>query len=204
MKRAALLIAALLAGCATAPLSAPHPNSGVMVIVGGGHGSGVYIGKGLVLTSAHVVQDAAEVTLKSASGGWQQGVILWKSTKYDVAAIRPFNGGAYDIAPLSCREPKAGEYAVAYGSPLTNEFLYLPGTVAGKPIRMGTLESVSPAAIPLTNGNSGGPVFNARGYVIGIVAATQITTLFEKFPSQTGISYFVPGSVICGLLGRSA
>lgn len=201
MKRAALL-ALLLTGCATTPVSAPHPNSGVKIIVGNGHGSGVYIGKGIVLTSAHVVQDKAEVTLKSAKGGWQQGAVLWKSTKYDVAAIQPFNPLVYDIAPLSCAEPKAGEYAVAYGSPLLDEFLYLQGSVAGKPVRMGELESVSPAAIPLTSGNSGGPVFNAQGHLIGIVAATQITTLFEKYPSQTGISYFVPGNVICGLLGR--
>ena len=201
MKRAALVIL-LLTGCATAPIGAPHPNSGVKVMVGNGHGSGVYIGKGIVLTSAHVVQDKAEVTLKSASGGWQQGTVLWKSDKYDVAAIQPFNGLVYDVAPLSCREPQAGEYAVAYGSPLINEFLYLHGTVAGKPVRMGELESVSPAAIPLTSGNSGGPVFNAQGHLIGIVAATQITTLFGQYPSQTGISYFVPGNVICGLLGR--
>ena len=198
----ALLLAALLTGCATAPIGAPHPNSGVKVMVGNGHGSGVYIGKGIVLTSAHVVQDKAEVTLKSASGGWQQGTVLWKSDKYDVAAIQPFNPKVYDIAPLSCRVPLAGEYAVAYGSPLINEFLYLPGTVAGKPTRMGDIETVSPAAIPLTSGSSGGPVFNAQGHLIGIVAAVQVTTLFEKYPSQTGISYFVPGNVICGLLGR--
>ncbi len=198
----AALSLSLLAACASNPMRTPHPESGLFVQVGDGHGSGVYIGHGIVLTSAHVVGDVAEVTLRNAAGNWQQGVVLWKSTKYDVAAVRPANARAYKPAPLSCKAPKAGEYAVAYGSPLINEFLYLPGTVAGSPVRMGDIETVSPAAIPLTSGSSGGPVFNAQGHLIGIVAAVQVTTLFEKYPSQTGISYFVPGNVICGLLGR--
>ena len=90
MKRAiALLTAALLAGCATAPVKTPHPMSGVMVVLQKGHGSGVYIGNGIVLTSAHVVKDATTLSLKGPAGAWQQAHVLWKSDKYDVAALRP-------------------------------------------------------------------------------------------------------------------
>lgn len=198
----AALSLSLLTACASNPMRTPHPESGVMVMVGDGHGSGVYIGGGIVLTSAHVVQDEAEVTLKSASGGWQRAAIIWKSTKYDIAALRPANPKLYTKAPLSCAEPVVGEYAVAYGSPIKDEFLYQPGFVAGKPVRLGELESVARAAMPVTSGNSGGPVFGADGSVIGIVAAVQVASIFNS-TSQTGIAYFVPGNVICALLGRA-
>lgn len=198
----ALLTAALLAGCATAPVKTPHPMAGVMVVLKGGHGSGVHIGNGIVLTSAHVVGSETAVTLKGPSGAWQQAHVIWKSDKYDVAALRPDVPRKLGVAPLNCTIPAVGEYAIAYGSPINDEFLYLPGYVVGKPVKVGNLESVSRAAIPVTSGNSGGPVFDSKGRVIGIVAAVQVATLFNQYPSQTGIAYFVPGNVICGLLGR--
>lgn len=202
MKRLIVIAAvALLAGCASTPLRTPHPKSGAIVMVGGGHGSGVYIGSGILLTSAHVVGDEKTVMLKSPDGYVQPATVAWVSEKYDIAAIQPVNPERFKAAPVDCRVPSVGAYAVAYGSPLHDEFLYLPGVIAGLPVKLGAFESVSRATIPVTSGNSGGAVFGDDGDVIGIVAAIAVSDLGGT-PSQTGLAYFVPGNVICGLLGR--
>ena len=203
--------AALLAGCATPSTIAPHLTSLVRVNTAGGHGSGVYIGNDIVITAAHVVKGETTVNLLSESRYVQSGAVLWASAEYDIAAIKVSNGGQYRAASLICSVPRVGESITAAGSPLDEDFLYIPGTVAGTERRTGPWASVVPASLPITSGNSGGPVFDSYDNVVGIVVGGMTsmlartvnpTTLADFDRSQTGISYVVPASTVCRLLGR--
>lgn len=82
----------------------PEGSSVVKVIVGNGHGSGVNIGDGYIVTAAHVVGNEKVVRVK---GRWPFAIfetdaeVLWSNPAYDVALLRI--GGAHGLVPASLR-----------------------------------------------------------------------------------------------------
>jgi len=211
LKPLSLALAALLAGCATPQTIAPQLTSLVRVNVNDDHGSGVYIGNDIVITAAHVVRGATGVQLLSEGGLVQSATVLWASEEYDIAAIRVSNGGQYRAARMICAVPKVGETLTAGGSPLNEDFLYIPGTVVGGERVAGPWASVVVTALPATSGNSGGPTFDDYGSVVGIVVGVMTnaiaktekpTTGYDFDRTQVGLSYVVPASTVCRLLGR--
>jgi len=79
----------------------------VMVSDANGHGSGVYIGNGLVLTAAHVVGDSKTVTLHSDRD--LPGEVLWSNKKYDLALVR-FSVTVPDMPAARLDLPCAGAW----------------------------------------------------------------------------------------------
>lgn len=108
-----------------------------------GHGSGVAIGNGLVLTAAHVVGDAATVKLKAENGREISADVLWTNKAHDVALLRVAEDVA--TADLNCRMPKRGQTIVAAGSPMHEDDLFIPGSIGLSLFRGGCLpERLSP------------------------------------------------------------
>jgi len=216
----AIATAALLAGCAsnvdttkTGSVAGEKAGSVVRVdLFDGGHGSGVYIGNGIVLTAGHVGYGQQTVTLKLDNGTVQFADVLWVNTKYDVAALKPVRGEDMTAAHLSCRAPAVGETITAAGSPGQEDNLYIPGAVAGAERKSNPWESVVVASLNMTGGISGGGVFDRYGDVVGIVVGGQLGVVgqadnpakrMDYDLSQTGLAYVVPGDAICSLMGRA-
>jgi S1-C subfamily serine protease len=175
-----------------------------------GHGSGVYIGNGIVITAAHVVDGHDKVSLLQDDGGKQTGEVLWANKTYDVAAVRVEIGGWLTPADLACVTPKRGDAIVAAGSPLEEDNVYVPGTIIGdaRPNLDGKGKVVLTNAA-LGPGMSGGPAYDPDGHVVGINIAIQVADLGAHASGgtqhdvvATGINYLVPASVICELLAR--
>lgn len=211
----AIATAALLAGCAsnvdsTKTGSVPDKAGSVVRVdlFDGGHGSGVYIGNGVVLTAGHVGNGQQTVTLKLDNGTVQFADVLWVNAKYDVSALKPVRGSDMQAAHLACRAPVVGESVTAAGSPGQEDNLYIPGAIVGAERQSKPWESVVVASLNMTGGISGGGVFDKYGDVVGIVVGGQLGVVGEKDGkydlSQTGLSYVVPGDAICSLLGRSS
>jgi serine protease Do len=164
-------------------------------MVPGGLGSGVLISSsGLVLTAAHVVYGSDEIRLKTFDGREFSAGLLFSENSADIALIRiidPPSGLKH--AELGDSDRLAvGQMAYAIGSPYGLENSFSAGHISG--IRDfdryydGTIRArflQTDAAINL--GNSGGPVLNSKGQVIGI--ASQILTLTGGFQ---GIGFVVP------------
>jgi serine protease Do len=165
-----------------------------------GHGSGVAIGNGLVLTAAHVVNDAATVKLKAENGREIEASVLWVNKTYDVALLRVADDVA--SADLNCRMPKRGQAIVAAGSPMHEDNLFIPGSIVGNERTTGPWKSVIVAALAGTQGISGGPAFDEDGEVVGIVVGMMALPLGLSV-TQTGLMYIVPAPAICNLLGRA-
>lgn len=210
----AIAAAALLAGCAvnvdTTTTSAIKTTASSVVrvdLMDGGHGSGVYVGNGLVLTAGHVGRGQTVVTLKLDNGTAQAADVTWVNDTYDVAALRPVRPQDMRASRLSCRAPAVGEVITAAGSPGQEDNLHIPGAIVGAERKSGPWGSVVVASLNMTGGISGGGVFDKYGEVVGIVVGGQLGVVGEKDGkydlSQTGLSYVVPGDAICGLLGRS-
>ena len=161
----------------------------------GGIGSGVLISPEChVLTAAHVIKGAEEINVKTNDGKLRPAELLFSETSADIALIKLITPAPeLEHAELGDSDQLAvGQMAYAIGSPygLENSFSvghisgfrdfdrYYDGTIRAKFIQ-------TDAAINM--GNSGGPILNSKGQVIGI--ASQIISVSGGFQ---GIGFVVP------------
>lgn len=136
------------------------------------HGSGVCISsEGLVLTNAHVVEDAPVVEVEGESGSYL-GVVVKVHVERDVALLKL---GTTNLKPvrIAAEEPTVGDDLFVAGTPLRleNANMLTKGVVS----KIGLLDRqryihMDAAIAP---GNSGGPVFNHTGSLIGLSVAIQ-------------------------------
>jgi len=188
-----------LSACSRAPATGPN----VMIKVGDGHGSGVFIGNGIIITAAHVVGANGTVDLLLDDGTEMKGRVLWANTQYDIAAIRPDDSSGMAWANLSCTVPQNGEEITAVGNPTAFKFLTMWGKVAGTLDEMLPWLEAVPVDMTVIPGMSGGGVFNARGEVVGISVGTAIMP-FGFGATWLRIGIIVPGKTVCDLMGRVA
>ncbi|MGN7750552.1 S1C family serine protease [Sinorhizobium sp. 22678] len=172
----------------------------VKVILKNGHGSGVSIGNGYVLTAAHVVQDSKTATLKTKDGRNMEAAVLWSNKEYDIALLR-FEGAQIDAASLDCRVAQLGDTIISYGNPLNVEFASAYGRIAGEPRAFGPWQSVFVTDITTVMGQSGGPVFDADGRLIGITVGVMGAPMGFSH-SLVGYGFVVPSRAVCDLLAR--
>ncbi len=177
------------------PLRAPTPSlpmSTVKVQTETGHGSGVHIGNGLVLTAAHVVKDLEFTRIKTQDDVTVDAVTLWSNTNYDAALLYAPALRA-KASPVSCRAPLSGEHVRVSGNPVSWEFLSVEGAIIGSIPMTYTRRGHIVVNITTLPGMSGGPYFDDVGQVIGIV---------QGGVGQFAFDFMVPMSEICRLLGR--
>jgi S1-C subfamily serine protease len=199
----ALLAIALVAGVANSPLVKEADSVVKVYRTDEGHGSGVHIGSGYVLTAAHVLADQKEIEVKTTLGEKRKAEILWVSAKYDLAIMR-VDATGLKASPLSCARPMVGEEIEARGNPLSEEFMTTHGKVSSTHAGLSNPDGHDYIAADLTvaPGMSGGPVLNRHGYVVGIVSAMMGQPAMFSFVPY-GISYIVPGDRACFLLARA-
>ena len=155
-----------------------------------GQGSGFIVSSdGLILTNAHVVRDAKEVIVKLTDRREFQATVLGSDPKTDVAVIRI---GAKNLptVPLgSARDLKVGEWVLAIGSPFGFENSVTAGVVSAKGRSLPD-ENFVPfiqTDVAVNPGNSGGPLFNVRGEVVGINSQ-----IFSRTGGYQGLSFAIP------------
>ncbi len=135
-------------------------------------GSGFIIDKGgLVVTNSHVVGKARNVKVKLHDGRIIAGVVRGVDNLTDVALIRikPFKG-ITSVRLGDSSAVRVGDLTVAVGSPFGFDGTFTTGVVSA--VRRGGLDSSGISFIqtdaPINQGNSGGPLVNIRGEVVGI------------------------------------
>jgi serine protease Do len=140
----------------------------------GGSGSGVVIRRdGIILTNAHVVGSAATVTIELADGRTLTGRVLGRDPTVDVAVVQiPVNDAP--AAPLADSDRlQVGQTAIAIGNPLGLERTVTEGIVSAvnRTPRGFALDALIQTDAAISPGNSGGPLLDSRGAVIGINTA---------------------------------
>lgn len=173
----------------------------VKVVLASGHGSGVHIGNGLVLTNYHVAGKLTEVTLKSDDGDIQKAEVLWGNEARDVALVLASHPERLATAELSCRDLVNDELLTSYGNPSNIEFITIKGSVAGKARDLGPWKSVVPVDMTIIPGMSGGAVMDKDGKLVGLNVGVMPVQIGMGV-SLSGIGYIIPSSTICQLLGR--
>lgn len=171
-------------------------------------GSGVHIGNGRFLTNAHVVRDHPSLTVITDDGKERDAEILWANEPRDVAIISIEGPSHISSIDIDCREPAVGEHVTIYGNPEGLDFLEFDGRVAGVSRPFSGKLSVNPIDARIVPGTSGGPVVDAAGKLVGLnvmfhKSMVQGAPMYPPSTSYTGISFIIPSSTICPLLGRS-
>ena len=148
-----------------------------------GSGSGViFRSDGHILTNAHVVEGAHEVTVVLATGRQVPGRVIGSDADSDTAVVK-IEGGPFPFADLgSATNLKVGQEAIAMGSPLglSGGPSVTVGVVSalhrGVTTRTGrTLVDMVQTDAPIAPGSSGGALLDAGGRVIGITTAMAMT-----------------------------
>jgi putative serine protease PepD len=138
-----------------------------------GLGSGVvYDADGFILTAAHVVEGASDVTVRLADGDRVAGEVIGADPATDVAVVRAARR-KLEVATLGVSVPvKVGQLAVAIGSPFGLEQTVTSGIVSAVDRAIVTQASAVTSMIqtdaPINPGNSGGALADRQGRVIGI------------------------------------
>ena len=155
-----------------------------------GQGSGFIVdASGIVLTNAHVVANADEVTVKLTDKREFKAKVLGVDKPTDVAVLRI---EAKDLPTVKIGNPqqtRVGEWVVAIGSPFGFENTVTAGIVSAK-TRTLPDEGYVPflqTDVAINPGNSGGPLFNVKGEVIGINSQ-----IYSRSGGYQGLSFAIP------------
>ena len=140
-----------------------------------GEGSGFIIdADGHILTNNHVIDRAERITVKLSNGRTVRAHVVGSDPDTDIALIKVDGQSGLPVAPLGDSATlRMGEWVVAIGDPLGYEHSVTVGVVSyiGRKLFDASLDSYIQTDAAINFGNSGGPLINTRGEVIGINAA---------------------------------
>jgi serine protease Do len=154
-----------------------------------GAGSGFIVSQdGVILTNAHVVRDADEVTVKLQDRREYRAKVLGSDAKTDVAVLK-IDAKNLPTVPLgNTRNTKVGEWVLAIGEPYGLESTVTAGVVSakGRNIDENGVQFLQ-TDVAVNPGNSGGPLFNTRGEVVGINSQ-----IYSQTGGYQGLSFAIP------------
>lgn len=153
-----------------------------------GVGSGFIISDdGFVLTNAHVVEGADEVLVTLTDRREFKAKVLGTDKRSDVALLKVDANRLPSLVVGDSGKIRVGEWVIAIGSPFNLDNSVTAGIISAKARDTGDYLPLIQSDVAVNPGNSGGPLINMRGQVIGI--NSQIATLSGGY---NGISFAVP------------
>jgi serine protease Do len=153
-------------------------------------GSGFIISQdGYILTNAHVVEAAEEITVKLTDKREFKAKVIGSDRRTDVALIKIEAGGLPMVRFGDPTKLRVGEWVLAIGSPFGFENTVTAGIVSAKG-RSLPQENYVPfiqTDVAVNPGNSGGPLFNLRGEVVGMNSQ-----IYSRTGGFMGLSFAIP------------
>jgi serine protease Do len=155
-----------------------------------GTGSGFIVSSdGYILTNAHVVEDADQVTVKLIDRREYQAKVIGIDTRTDVAVIKIDAHGLPIVKFGDVSKLRPGQWVVAIGSPFDFENSVTAGIISalGRSLPDDNYVPFIQTDVPVNPGNSGGPLFNVKGEVVGINSQ-----IFSQTGGYMGLSFAIP------------
>jgi serine protease Do len=160
-------------------------------------GSGFVIDgvEGLVVTNNHVIEGADEIVINFADGSkLKVDKVLGKDSKADIALLKVTPKTPLESIPFgSSTEMKVGDWVMAIGNPFGLGGTVTVGIISAKQrdINAGPYDDFIQTDAAINRGNSGGPLFNMNGEVIGVN-----TAIISPTGGSIGIGFAVPSDTV--------
>jgi putative serine protease PepD len=174
------------------------------VRTGQGSGTGFLVdSNGTIVTNAHVVGDNKQVQVRfNDKGDYHDAQVLSVDASTDLAAVKVDASDAQGIRPLQLADSdsaQVGDSVVAIGYPLGLDRTATAGIVSGLERRIESpngfsIDRVIQTDAAVNPGNSGGPLLNAKGQVIGV--NSQIATAAGGGEGNVGIAFAIPSNTV--------
>ena len=153
-----------------------------------GLGSGFIISAdGYLLTNAHVVEGADEIIVTLADRREFKGRVIGADRRTDVALVKVEATGLPSTRIGDSNKLRVGEWVIAIGSPFGLDNTVTAGIVSAKARETGDFLPFIQTDVAVNPGNSGGPLINLKGEVVGINSQ-----IFTTSGSYAGISFAIP------------
>ena len=155
-----------------------------------GYGSAFFISKdGYLLTNHHVVEDASKVTIVLNDLRELDATVVGSDERTDVALLKVQGTSYPELRTGNVDQLRVGEPVLAIGSPFGFDYSASAGIVSAKMRNMMGETSVPfiQTDVALNPGNSGGPLFNQRGEVVGVNSR-----IFSGTGGYMGLSFSIP------------
>ena len=158
-----------------------------------GTGSGFIISAdGLILTNHHVVDGADEIKVRLTDNREFTGKVLGSDAKTDIAVVKIEAKDLPYLTMGNSDELKVGEWVAAVGSPFGLDNTVTSGIVSAKSRKLPSDQYVPfiQTDVAVNPGNSGGPLFNMKGEVVGINSQ-----IFSTSGGFMGLSFAIPSNL---------
>ena len=164
-------------------------------------GSGFIIDKsGLIVTNNHVIDGADQITVVLKDSTRLEAKVLGKDEKTDLALLKVTSKKPLPFLKWGeSKKVRVGDWVLAIGNPLGLGGSVTAGIVSarGRDIRSGPYDDFIQTDAPINRGNSGGPLFDMQGRVIGIN-----TAILSPNGGSIGIGFSIPSQLAKGVIGQ--
>ena len=154
-------------------------------------GSGFVVdAAGFVVTNNHVIQDADEITVIFHDGSQLKAEVVGRDVKTDLAVLKVTTPGKLSAVKFgNSDKSRVGDWVIAIGNPFGLGGTVTAGIVSarGRDINSGPYDDFIQTDASINRGNSGGPLFNLQGEVVGIN-----TAIFSPTGGSVGIGFAIP------------
>jgi len=167
-----------------------------------GSGSGFIISTdGFVVTNNHVIENAKDIRVSLADGRTVQAELKGADPSTDIAVLKIDVSGLKALSFADSGRLQPGQIAIAIGNPLGLQHSVTAGVVSalGRTLRASNgrlIDDIIQTDASLNPGNSGGPLVNSLGQVIGVNTATILSAQGLCFAVSANVAAFVAGRLI--------